>query len=202
MIKHQIFGIIAIILFTSQISLVDNKKKMPPNILLFIADDCTYRDIGCYGSVDSQTPNIDSFAKEGMQFTRCFQAASMCSPTRTNLYTGIYPVKSGAYPNHTFVKEGTKSIVHHLAPKGYRTALLGKSHVNPEISFPFEYLGDTGDELAFNKMENFLSEINKKDEPFCLFVCSHQPHTPYTQGNSSKFNSERDRPPGQRDRGP
>ncbi len=82
MIKYQIFGIIAIILLTSQISLAGNKKKIPPNILLFIADDCTYRDIGCYGSVDSQTPNIDSFAKEGMQFTRCFQAASMCSPTQ------------------------------------------------------------------------------------------------------------------------
>ena len=62
-----------------------------PNFVFIIADDCTFRDIGCYGG-QAKTPNIDRLANEGMRFTRCFQAAPMCSPTRHNLYTGIYPV--------------------------------------------------------------------------------------------------------------
>jgi uncharacterized sulfatase len=157
---------------------------------VFIADDCTYRDLGCYGSQDSKTPNIDRFANEGMLFTRCFQAVAMCSPTRSSLYTGIYPVKSGAYPNHTFAKDGTRSIVHYLDPKKYRTAILGKTHISPKSVFPFEYLGDSADELDFKRMDNFLSEIGQKKEPFCLIVCSHQPHEPYTQGDPSKFGPE------------
>ncbi len=163
------------------------KELQQPNILLFLADDCTYRDLGCYGSSDAITPTIDNFAKEGMQFSYCFQAASMSSPTRSNLYTGIYPVKSGAYPNHTFVKDGTKSIVQYLAPKGYRTGLLGKTHISPKSSFPFEYLGDKADELDFSKMDEFLNSVSQNKQPFCLFVCSHQPHGPYTQGDPSKY---------------
>ena len=62
-----------------------------PNILFMIADDCTFRDIGCYGG-QAYTPNIDRLAGEGMQFSRCFQAAPMCSPTRHHIYTGLYPV--------------------------------------------------------------------------------------------------------------
>ena len=71
-----------------------------PNMVFIIADDCTFRDIGCYGG-QAKTPNIDRLAAQGMKFERCFQAAPMCSPTRHNIYTGLYPVKSGAWPNHT-----------------------------------------------------------------------------------------------------
>jgi N-sulfoglucosamine sulfohydrolase len=166
-------------------------QPTPPNILLFLADDCTYRDLGCYGGKDAKTPNIDKFASEGMQFMRCFQAAPMCSPTRSSLYTGIYPVKSGAYPNHTFVKDGTLSVVQHLAPAGYATALLGKTHINPKTAFPFEYLGDPGDDLDFQKMDQFLGKTTQKKQPFCLFVCSHQPHGPYTKGDPSKLDPEK-----------
>lgn len=163
-------------------------QTSPPNILLFIVDDCTFRDIGCYGGTNVPTPNIDRVAIEGMQFNRCFQAVAMCSPTRSSLYTGIYPVKSGAYPNHTFEKDGTLCIVQHLAPAGYATALVGKTHISPKTSFPFEYLGDPGDELDFPKMEKFLTETSKKKQLFCLYVCSHQPHAPFTQGDPSKIN--------------
>lgn len=84
-----------------------------PNFLLFIADDCSHYDLGCYGSVDSKTPNIDHFATQGVRFTQAYQAVPMSSPTRHNLYTGLWPVRSGAYPNHTCANEGTLSVVHH-----------------------------------------------------------------------------------------
>ena len=89
-----------------------------PNLVLFIADDCSYYDLGCYGSVDSKTPNIDNFATQGVRFTQAYQAAPMSSPTRHNLYTGLWPVGSGAYPNHTCADQGTLSVVHHLHPIG------------------------------------------------------------------------------------
>ena len=162
-----------------------------PNILIFIADDCTFRDISCYGSPDTKTPNIDRLAKEGMLFKNCFQATAMCSPTRHNLLTGLYPVKSGAYPNHTFAKDGTQSIAQYLKPLGYRTALLGKTHINPPEVFPFEYLGDNGDDLDFGKMEEFLASTTNGNQPFFLFVASHQPHGPHNKGDRSAFNKEK-----------
>lgn len=157
-----------------------------PNFLFIIADDCTHRDIGCYGG-QALTPNIDQLAKEGMRFTQCFQAAPMCSPTRHNIYTGLYPVKSGAYPNHTFAKDGTKSVVHYLKPRGYRVALSGKTHIAPKEVFPFEYSGGKNPDL--NAVEKLFEESNKAGTPFCLFACSNEPHTPYTMGDPSKYDA-------------
>ena len=157
-----------------------------PNIVLLMADDCTYRDIGTYGSKDSKTPNIDRLADNGKKFTNFFQAAPMCSPTRHNLMTGLYPVRSGAYPNHTFVEEGTKSIVQYLKPLGYRVALSGKRHLSPRSVFDFEYLGK-GKNPDFEKVEEFLADAGSKNEPFCLFLTSNEPHVPWNKGNPELF---------------
>ena len=133
-------------------------KVAKPNLLFVIADDCTYRDIGCYGG-QAHTPNIDRLATQGMRFTQCFQAAPMCSPTRHNIYTGLYPVKSGAYPNHTFAKDGTKSVVHYLKPLGYRVALSGKRHIAPQEVFPFEYSGRKNPDLE--AIDTLMSQCKK-----------------------------------------
>lgn len=159
-----------------------------PNMVLFLADDCSYYDLGVYGSKNSKTPNIDKFASEGMLFTKGYQAAPMSSPTRHNLYTGLWPVKTGAYPNHTMAKEGTKSIVHHLQPAGYRIALIGKSHVSPDEVFPFEYVPLTkSNDLNFEAIDKFISSCTKSNTPFCLFVTSNQSHTPWNKGDASQF---------------
>ena len=165
-----------------------------PNMLLFLADDCTYRDIGCYGSVDSRTPNIDRLATEGMKFTKCYQAAPMCSPTRHNLYNGIYPVRTGAYPNHTFADPWVKSMPHYLKKSGYRVGLIGKRHIGPKQNYPFEYLGDKvegKDYLDLELSKKFLKEVSDSKEPFCLVVCSHQPHHPHTLGDRSLFDASK-----------
>lgn len=160
-----------------------------PNIVFVLADDCTFNDIGCYGG-QAKTPNIDHLAKEGMRFKQCFQAAPMCSPTRHNIYTGLYPVKSGAYPNHTFVKTGTRSVVHYLEPYGYRVALSGKRHIAPEEAFPFEYLGK-GKNPDFEEVESFMKACRQKQRPFCLFLCSNEPHTPWNKGDVSQYKPEK-----------
>lgn len=161
----------------------------PPNLLFIIADDCTYRDIGCYGG-QALTPHIDALAAEGMRFTRCFQAAPMCSPTRHNIYTGLYPVRSGAYPNHTFARAGTKSVVHYLKPRGYRVALSGKKHIAPQEVFPFEMSGAKNNP-DMDAIENLFAECRDSKTPFCLFACSNEPHEPYTKGDPSQYDPDR-----------
>jgi uncharacterized sulfatase len=162
-----------------------------PNILFVIADDCTYRDIGCYGG-QAHTPHIDALAEQGMRFTRCFQAAPMCSPTRHNIYTGLYPVKSGAYPNHTTVAPGTGSIVQYMQGLGYRVGQSGKTHVRPHSVFAWERLhldpsGKGGSNPDWEATSRFLAECAAKEQPFCLLLCSNEPHAPWDKGDASRY---------------
>lgn len=149
-----------------------------------MADDCTYWDMEIYGG-QAKTPNLSKLSQEGLKFTRCFQAAPMCSPTRHNIYTGLYPVKSGAYPNHTFAKAGTKSIAHYLKPLGYRVALSGKRHIGPPEVFPFEYSGKKGPD--FEAIDKLFKESKTSGTPFCLFACSNEPHSPWNKGDASAY---------------
>lgn len=159
-----------------------------PNFVLFMADDCSYYDLGCYGSVDSITPNIDNFAKQGMKFNKGYEAAPMSSPTRHNLYTGIWPVKSGAYPNHTCAYDGTLSVVHHLHPLGYKVALIGKSHVSPKSVFPFDTeVPNKNGEINHEAIRSFIKECEASNTPFCIFVMSNQPHSPWNKGDATQF---------------
>ena len=133
-----------------------------PNILIILADDLSWFDLGCYGSEDVRTPNIDQLAREGMTFTHAYTATAMCSPTRQQLYTGLFPARSGAMANHSSVKQGTRSMAHHLSELGYEVSLSGKEHFGPPESFPFE-------------RKEGLS-IPSGPEPFCLVHASKKPH--------------------------
>ncbi|MBN2129262.1 MAG: sulfatase [Sedimentisphaerales bacterium] len=175
-------GLLFVVLFGATASLALAAER--PNFMFIIADDCTYRDIGCYGG-QAHTPNIDKLAREGMRFESCFQAAPMCSPTRHNIYTGQYPVKTGAYPNHTHVNPGVKSIVHYLKPLGYRVALNGKRHIGPAEAFPFEYGGQKNPDMAF--ADKFIGDCVESDTPFCIFQCSNEPHSPWNKGDPSRY---------------
>ncbi len=154
------------------------------NLLFIIADDCTFRDIGCYGG-QAYTPNIDKLATEGMRFTHCFQCAPMCSPTRHNIYTGQYPIKTGAYPNHTETYQHVKNITHYLKPLGYRVALSGKTHIGPKQVFPFEYSGNKNPDMK--AVDKLFGESVQNETPFCLFACSNEPHTPWDKGDPSRY---------------
>lgn len=159
-----------------------------PNFVFILADDASHFDVGCYGG-QAYTPNMDALAKEGMRFTQCFQSSPTCSPTRHNIYTGLYPFKSGAYPNHTFAEPGTKSIVHYLKPLGYRVALSGKTHILPKSVFPFEYLS-TGNSPDFEAIETFIKNCESTNTPFCLFITSNEPHAPWDKGDPSRYSAD------------
>ncbi|MDA7525727.1 sulfatase [Verrucomicrobiales bacterium] len=176
------------------LALILHNHAAQPNIVLMIADDCTYLDMEVYGG-QAKTPHLNKFAQEGMQFSRCFQAAPMCSPTRHNLYTGIYPVKSGAWPNHTRVYDGTKSIAHYLRDVGYRIALSGKTHIAPKASFPFEYddefkKADPATASPYPNLDKLITDSKAANKPFCIMACSNEPHTPYDKGDASAYPPE------------
>ena len=70
-------------------------QAVPPNIVLILADDMGYGDLGCYGHPRAKTPHIDRLAKEGVRFTQHYSNGTECSPTRTALLTGRYPQWAG-----------------------------------------------------------------------------------------------------------
>ena len=117
----------------------DGPQEPRPNFVIVIADDMTYHDVGCWGNKDVRTPNIDRLAAEGMRLIHMFSPSPMCSPCRQALYTGLFPVRNGAHPNHSRVYDGVKSMPHYLGPLGYRVGLIGKTHYGPREAFPFEH---------------------------------------------------------------
>jgi uncharacterized sulfatase len=163
-----------------------------PDIVLFLADDMTWLDCGVYGSKTVRTPNLDRLARSGMRFDRMFTATAMCSPTRQQLYTGLFPVRNGAFPNHSKVKPGTRSMVHYLRDLGYRVALAGKQHIGPKDSFPFEHFGAGRRQrgakqlgLPVGEMAEFLARDRR--QPCCLVVASSEPHAPWNRGDASAY---------------
>lgn len=106
----------------------------PPNFIVLFADDMGYSDLSCYGNPVIRTPNLDRMAEEGMRFTSFYAAASVCTPSRTGLLTGRYPVRAGQ-PNNTGPDTvGGLRLSEILLPqvlkkRNYRTMAIGKWHL-------------------------------------------------------------------------
>ena len=161
-------------------------ESVQPNIVIVLADDQGWRDSGAYGNPDVQTPNIDQLATEGLLFTHAFTATAMCAPTRQQLYTGLYPVRSGAYPQNSPVYPGTRSIAHYFSELDYRVGISGKRHYAPAESFPFESLNSP--EAEYDKERPEMDRIQAfverdPEQPFLLLVTSRQPHMPWNRGD-------------------
>jgi len=109
-----------------------------PNLVVILADDLGYGDLGCYGHPTIRTPHLDQMAREGMRFTQFYSAAEVCTPSRAALLTGRLPPRSGmcsnkrrvAFPNTTGgLPDGELTIAELLKAKGYATACFGKWHL-------------------------------------------------------------------------
>jgi arylsulfatase A-like enzyme len=137
---------------------VETEKK--PNILLIIADDLGWRDLGAFGSPFYETPHIDALASEGVIFTQAYSASPVCSPTRASILTGKNPVRTGVtayigYPQpdmvHThwtrhkpllpapytpYLDTLELSLAKVFKQNGYSTFFAGKWHLGSEDYYP------------------------------------------------------------------
>ncbi|KAF0177916.1 MAG: sulfatase [Limisphaerales bacterium] len=109
-----------------------------PNIVIILADDLGYGDLGCYGHPNIRTPNLDRMAAEGMRFTEFYSAAEVCTPSRAALLTGRYPIRSGMCHDQFRVLRGRSlgqlpdseiTLAEALKAKGYTTGCVGKWHL-------------------------------------------------------------------------
>ncbi len=133
----QYFLSILLILISSFVySQSASKVDKRPNIIIILADDMGFSDIGCYGG-EIQTPNIDYLASKGLRFSQ-FYNASRCCPTRAALLTGLYNHQAGIgnmsfdqqQPGYRgYLTENTITIAELLRSGGYKTGMVGKWHV-------------------------------------------------------------------------
>jgi arylsulfatase A len=115
-------------------------EDRPPNVILMMADDMGYGDLGCFGRKDISTPNLDALAASGIRFTDFYVPQAVCSASRTGLLTGCYPnrlsilgalsprAKTGINSKETVLGEVFKA-------RGYATAIYGKWHLGDAPEF-------------------------------------------------------------------
>ncbi|XP_033003353.1 arylsulfatase D-like [Lacerta agilis] len=173
---------LAILLVSSLFPQMCDAAVSRPNILLIMADDLGYGDLGCFGNDTLRTPNIDQLAREGVKLTQQIAAASLCTPSRASFLTGRYPIRSGMVSIH-----GTRVITWAgasgglpanettfaklLQQQGYTTGLIGKwhqgmnceshnDHCHHPLNHGFDYFYGTPFTLVNECQANKDPEIN------------------------------------------
>ncbi len=131
MIYRKLSLIGLLLSLTSQVSIAGDR----PNILLIMADDLGFSDLGCYGG-EIATPNLDSVAENGLRYTQFYNTAR-CWPTRAALLTGFYAqqVRRDSIPGAVSINQGTRPdwaplLPRYLKPAGYRSHQTGKWHID------------------------------------------------------------------------
>lgn len=169
----------------STLPLALRAQQRPPNLLVLVADDHGWDDLGCYGHPVVRTPNLDRIARDGVRFTRCFTAAPLCSPGRGAVMTGLYPHVSGV----TRLVQGEQADALSMDPSlwtfakglqalGYETAAARKWHLSTAGATAH------GFDHAFPKPADYLAQSEaflekRHDRPFCLYFCPTHTHRPF-----------------------
>lgn len=133
------FATVLLLISVTTISFAQ-KRNSKPNIVVIMADDLGYGDIGSFGATDIRTPNIDNLASQGIKLTSFYSSSPVCSPSRAALITGRYPKRLGI--DHVFFPESFTGIPveevtigEALKGNGYQTAIFGKWHLGHHKSF-------------------------------------------------------------------
>jgi N-sulfoglucosamine sulfohydrolase len=158
-----------------------------PNVIIFIADDVSWNDYGCYGNAAARTPNIDRLAAGGIRFDAAYLTASSCSPSRSSIITGRYPHNNGkAAELHQPISLHLPWFPELLREAGYYTALSGKNHMSttkPKAGQKprpkaFDLIdagrakGNSGGHANWVK----ITEERPKDQPFFFWFASYDAH--------------------------
>ena len=177
----------------------------PWNVVLILADDLGWNDLGCTGSPFYKTPAIDRLASQGMRFTQAYAACNVCSPTRSSLMTGKYPARlhttnffGGNRRGLLLPPEYRQSLpledttlAEAFRAGGYRTAIAGKWHLGGKGSLPADHGFDVtigaNTRPAGGPVDDphFAAQLStqgaqfieeSKDKPFFLYLALHAVH--------------------------
>jgi N-acetylgalactosamine-6-sulfatase len=161
-----------------------------PNVVLILADDLGYGDLGCYGHPYARTPAIDQLAKEGTVFRSFHVTGVTCCPSRTGFMTSKFPATFHNYPANAGFGD-RMTITELLKQAGYRTGHFGKWHMGPNDksgTYGIDFVGsEEGSSRVFNddrgRDANICDQAIKfveenKDRPFYVNVWDHIPHFP------------------------
>ncbi len=127
--------------FARQALAAETPGVKPPNVIIILADDLGYADLGIQGSKEVPTPNIDSIAQNGARFSAGYASCPICAPTRAGLITGRYQQRFG-FDDHAGAKDvqfglevSEKTIADSFKAAGYATAAFGKWHLGEDPAF-------------------------------------------------------------------
>jgi arylsulfatase A len=130
-----------------------------PNVVVLLADDLGYGDLGCFGHPKVKTPNLDQLAADGARLTACYAGLSVCSPSRAALMTGRNPYRCGIRDwiplnSGIYLPKTEVAVAARLKAAGYRTALCGKWHLNSKFNRQEPTPGDHGFDHWFATQNN------------------------------------------------
>lgn len=164
-----------------------------PNIIFYLADDQDVYDYGCYGNDKVRTTAVDRLAKEGLLFTNAFTAQAICAPSRSQLFTGKYPLKNGCFANHTATRPTIESVTSRMKKLGYEVVLAGKSHVKPASVYQWdkEWQPVPKEDVPrdYIPLDSIEAYFKTADKPFCMFITSKYPHGKYFDVENPKIES-------------
>ncbi len=155
-----------------------------PNFILFITDDISFDDIGCYGNTFVKTPHLDALAERGIRFNNAYLTTSSCSPSRCSLITGRYPHNTGAPELHTQLPEGQVLFPKTLRESGYYTVLSGKHHMGKNADPAFELISKG---KGPGKEEDWVKILadRPQDKPFFAWFASTDAHRDWQYDNEA-----------------
>ena len=153
-------------------------QSQPPNIIIFIADDVSWDDFGCYGNPIVQTPNIDKLATQGIKFTNFYLTASSCSPSRNSIMTGRYPHNSGAAELHTEPPLQMLSFAELLKKQNYYTVQSGKFHMGDYARRGFDVINEDPDKNGDGGENLWVKALQERpdDKPFFMWFAAYDAH--------------------------
>lgn len=192
--RNRIFwfwNILLLVLFSFTLILTGCRDEpASPNIVLITADDLGLQ-LSCYGDSTVLTQNIDALARDGIRFNNAYVTQASCSPSRSSIFTGLYPHENGqiglSHRGEFEMVPGLMTLPKMFRELGYPAGVIGKVHVRPKSDFPFDY--NTNDGFPANEtkdvvrvrdsVRSFLDQYGNR--PFFLMVNYFDPHRNYRQ---------------------
>ncbi|EPR66925.1 arylsulfatase [Cyclobacterium qasimii M12-11B] len=156
-----------------------------PNIIMIIADDIGYEDLGSYGNAIASTPVTDRIASQGIKFDNFYLTTSSCSPSRSSIISGRYPHNTGAAELHTAMPENILTFPELLKESGYFTGQSGKWHMGVVPRKGFDLIYDKKPEIGHGGEDYWVPLLKERpiDKPFFLWLAALDAHRPWGEND-------------------